>query len=73
MTINKETLIAMATKQVNQCTIFTRDYKKEWEDLKEDEWNWELFQTYFIKKSDEEEQYARENRQRRTPRNQPSE
>jgi hypothetical protein len=58
--IDKDTLIATAIKQVNKSTIFTRDHKKAWEDLEEEERDWELFKTYFIEKYDEEEQYANE-------------
>ena len=35
-----------------------RDHKKAWEDLEEEERDWELFKTYFIEKYDEEDQYA---------------
>jgi hypothetical protein len=45
---------------VNKSTIFTRDHKKAWEDLEEEERDWELFKTYFIEKYDDEEQYANE-------------
>ena len=58
--IDEDTLIATAIKQVNKSTIFTRDHKKAWEDLEEEERDWELFKTYFIEKYDEEEQYANE-------------
>lgn len=58
--IDEDTLIAIAIKQVNKSTIFTRDHKKAWEDLEEEERDWELFKTYFIEKYDEEEQYANE-------------
>jgi len=60
ITIDEDTLIATAIKQVNKSTIFTRDHKKAWEDLEEEERDWELFKTYFIEKYDEEEQYANE-------------
>jgi hypothetical protein len=48
--INKDTLITTAIKQVNKCTIFTREHKKAWEDLEDDERDWELFKTHFIEK-----------------------
>ena len=59
-TIDEDTLITMAIKQVNKSTIFTRDHKKAWEDLKEDKKYWKLFKTYFIETYNEEEQHAKE-------------
>lgn len=56
--IDEDTLIATTIKQVNKCTIFTRDHKKTWEDLEEEERDWELFKSYFIEKYDEEDKYA---------------
>jgi hypothetical protein len=60
ITIDEDTLIATAIKQVNKSTLFTRVHKKAWEDLEEEERDWELFKTYFIEKYDEGEQYANE-------------
>lgn len=44
-------MIATAIKQlVSKCTIFTQEHKKSWEDLEEEERDWDQFKTYFIKK-----------------------
>ena len=56
--IDEDTLITTAIKQVNKCTVFTKDHKKAWDDLEDDERDWELFKTYFIEKYDEEDKYA---------------
>jgi hypothetical protein len=56
--IDEDTLIAMAIKQVNKCTVFTKDHKKAWDELEDDDRDWELFKTYFIEKYDEEDKYA---------------
>jgi hypothetical protein len=60
ITIDEDTLMSTAIKQINKCTIFTKDHKKAWEELDEEEKDWELFKTYYIEKYDEEEQYAEE-------------
>jgi hypothetical protein len=56
--IDEDTLITTAIKQVNKCTIFTKEHKKAWDELEDDERDWELFKTYFIEKYDEEDKYA---------------
>jgi hypothetical protein len=56
--IDEDTLITTAIKQVNKCTIFTKDHKKAWDELEDNEKDWELFKTYFIEKYDEEDKYA---------------
>jgi hypothetical protein len=58
ITIDEDILIATAIKQVKKSTIFTHDHKKTWENLEEDEQDWELFKAYFIDKYNEEEQCA---------------
>jgi hypothetical protein len=63
--IDEDTLIATAIKKVNKSTIFTRDHKKAWEDLEEEERDWELFKAYFIEKYNNEEQYANKTTGRR--------
>lgn len=60
ITIDEDTMIAAAIKQVNKCTMFTKEHKKMWEDIEDDEKDWDLFKTFFIEKYDEEEQYAEE-------------
>jgi hypothetical protein len=37
ITINEDTLMSTAIKQINKCTIFTKDHKKAWEELDEEE------------------------------------
>ena len=56
--IDEDTLITTAIKQVNKCTVFTKDHKKAWDELEDNERDWELFKTYFIEKYDEEDKYA---------------
>lgn len=60
ITIDEDTMIAAAVKQINKCTIFTKDHMETWEDIEEEERDWELFKTYFIEQYDKEEQYAEE-------------
>jgi hypothetical protein len=60
ITIDKDTMIATAIKQVNKCTLFTKEHKKTWEDVDDEERDWDLFKTFFIEKYEEEEQYAEE-------------
>lgn len=60
ITIDEDTMIAAAIKQVNKCTVFTKEHKKAWEEIDDEEKDWALFKTYFIEKYDEEEQYAEE-------------
>jgi hypothetical protein len=56
--IDEDTLTTTAIKQVNKCTVFTKDHKKAWDELEYVERDWELFKTYFIEKYDEEDKYA---------------
>jgi hypothetical protein len=58
ITINEDTLMSTAIKQINKCTIFTKDHKKAWEELDEEERDWELFKTYYIEKYDKDDVYA---------------
>jgi hypothetical protein len=58
ITIDEDTMMSAAIKQINKCTIFTREHKKAWEELEYDEKDWELFKTYFIEKYDEDNVYA---------------
>jgi hypothetical protein len=60
ITIDEDTLITTAIKQVNKCTTFTKDHKMAWDELEDDEKDWELFKTYYIEKYDNEDKYAEE-------------
>jgi hypothetical protein len=42
ITIDEDTMIAMAIKQVNKCTLFTKKHKKTLEDVDNEERDWDL-------------------------------
>ena len=58
--IDEPTMIAAAHDQIKNCTTFTKEAKKMWDDLDDDDKSWQVFKEHFIEKYDEEEAYAEE-------------
>ena len=56
--IDEPTLISAANRQISKCTTFTREHMKRWDDLEDEEKDWDVFKEHFTEVWDEEEQYA---------------
>ena len=56
--IDEPTLISAANRQISKCTTFTREHMKRWDDLEDEEKDWDVFKEHFMEVWDEEEQYA---------------
>lgn len=58
--ITEDQLIKAAIKQVYKCNVFTREHRKMWDDLDDEEKDWGVFKEHFIEKYDEEVNYDEE-------------
>ena len=58
--IDDNTLIDTAAKQVNRSNVFTKDHRKQWDELDDTDKHWEVYKNHFIECYNEEERYAEE-------------
>lgn len=58
--ISDAQLTKAAIKQVYKCSTFTREHRKMWDELDEEEKDWTVFKEHFIEKYDEEMNYDEE-------------